>query len=170
MEPFFEEAGELVLEQALTGDVLKNLPCSIRDVSDEDNIDEIDPDFRADRHNIMHLVWLSRDMLVGVNRRGDIGLLGVASAPAAGFAPSGLPPLAVPTTESRLFAALLESSPEASLGNPIKFLFITHSLEQYIHTADLTKELESDPSRKTGQPRARPLGPAGTDGKSLSHR
>lgn len=164
MDPFFEEEGELVLEQALTGDVLKNLPCSIRDVSDEENIDDIDPEFRADRHNIMHLAWLSRDMIVGVSRRGDIGLLCVASAPAAGFAPSGLPPLATPTTESRLFASLLESSPEAST-NPIKFLFITHSLEQYIHTADLTKDLESDPSRKTGQPRARPLGPAGTDGK-----
>lgn len=165
-DPSFAEEGEVVLEQALNGDVLKNLPSNICESADEENIDEIEAEFRADRHNVMHLAWLTNDLLVGVNRRGDIGLLKITSAPAAGFEVSGLPPLfPSPTRESRLFAALLRQ-PSSNGGLPaVNFLFWASSLEQYIHTADLTKDFVPDPSQKVGQPRVRPLEPAGTLGK-----
>lgn len=175
MDPFFLSAGQLVLERAPSGEVTKALPCRVRDVNDDPaTIDEEDPDGAADRRNIVHLAWLAPDVLVGVNRKGDVGLLQPAAAAAGSggsgsdgeLEPSGLPPLAPPTMEARFFAALLQLPPAAAAGNASssKWLFVANSLEQYVRSADLTKPLETDPDRRTGQPRARALAPAATDG------
>ena len=155
-DPYFQTDGTLTLEKALTGEVVRRLPCGIRHW--EAAVDEEDVECRADRHNVVHLAWLAPDLLVGVNRRGSVGLMAVASAPAQGFEPSGLNALEVPIMESRFFAALM-----ADASGAVRFLFVTHSLDAYVQTADLTKPVEAEPNRKTGQPRARRLEPAAVD-------
>lgn len=171
MDPYFISTGQLVLERVPSGEAIKALPCRVRDVNDDPaTVDEEDPEGAADRRNIVHLAWLAPDVLVGVNRKGDVGLLQPAAAGGSDgeLEPSGLPPLAPPTMEARFFAALLQ--PPAAGGSEgstsSKWLFVANSLEQYVRSADLTKPLETDPdtaSRK-GQPRARALAPAATDG------
>ena len=68
--------------------------------------------------------------------------------------------------ESRLYAVLMTDSSSSSSNNSdnaVKFLFVTHSLDRYVHTADLTKAVDTDPNIKTGQRRARPLEPAASE-------
>lgn len=169
VDPYFVSEGQVLLERAPSGETLRMLPSLVRDVDDDPvTVDEADPDGAADRRNVVHLAWVASELLVGINRRGDIGLL---HQPATGpadrgeFEPSGLPPLAPPLMEARFFAALLASPLAAGPVPSARFLFVTNSLEQYVRTADLTKPLETDPDRRTGQPRARALAPAGTDGE-----
>ena len=165
-DAYFHTACTLTLERALDGEVVSRLPTGIRHWKDPPGIDEEDPEFSADRNNVVHLAWLHPDVLVGLNRRGDVGLLALESAPAEGFAPSGLAPMEVPTMESRFYAVLMTDSSSSNnnfVDNDVKFLFVTHSLDRYVHTADLTKPVDSDPNIKTGQRRARRLEPAAVE-------
>ncbi|GAB5034802.1 Hypothetical protein NocV09_02101070, partial [Nannochloropsis oceanica] len=166
-DAYFQTACTLTLETALDGEVISRLPTGIRHWEDPPGIDVEEPEFSADRNNVVHLAWLHPDVLVGLNRRGDVGLLALESAPLEGFAPSGLAPMEVPTMESRFYSVLMtdknSGSSKKNDDNDVKFLFVTHSLDRYVHTADLTKPVDSDPNIKTGQRRARPLEPAAAE-------